>query len=172
MSLLMTAFKGKPVNLLDELPDVEENAFDFTFVNNDLGEESLYDYEDKVKVIIGVPSLDTGICKRETRTFNEKLANKKDVVGIIISKDLPFAMKRFCEAEGIENVITGSDFRYQDFTREYGTEMIDGPLKGLSARAIFIVDKNNKIRYTELTADVLDEPNYDKVLEALDSIAK
>ena len=170
MSLQTTSFKGRPVNLLDPLPEVEENAFDFTFVKTDLSESSLYDYEDKIKVVIGVPSLDTGICQRETREFNERLAKKEGVIGIIISKDLPFAMKRFCEAEGIENVVSASDYRYNDFTREYGTEMLDGPLKGLSARTVFIIDRDNKIRYVELTIDVIEEPNYDKVIEALDAM--
>jgi thioredoxin-dependent peroxiredoxin len=170
MSLQTTSFKGRPVNLLDPLPEVEENAFDFTFVKTDLSESSLYDYEDKIKVVIGVPSLDTGICQRETREFNERLAKKEGVIGIIISKDLPFAMKRFCEAEGIENVVSASDYRYNDFTREYGTEMLDGPLKGLSARTVFIIDRDNKIRYVELTRDVIEEPNYDKVIEALDAM--
>ncbi len=170
MSLQTTSFKGRPVNLLDPLPEVEENAFDFTFVKTDLSESSLYDFEDKIKVVIGVPSLDTGICQRETREFNERLAKKEGVIGIIISKDLPFAMKRFCEAEGIENVISASDYRYQDFTREYGTEMLDGPLKGLSARAVFIIDKENKIRYVELTKDIIEEPNYDNVINALDAL--
>lgn len=170
MSLQTTSFKGRPVNLLDPLPEVEENAFDFTFVKTDLSESSLYDYENKVKVVIGVPSLDIGICQRETREFNERLAKKEGVIGIIISKDLPFAMKRFCEAEGIENVVSASDYRYNDFTREYGTEMLDGPLKGLSARAVFIIDKQNKIRYVELTKDIIEEPNYDRVIEALDAL--
>ena len=170
MSLQTTSFKGRPVNLLDPLPEVEENAFDFTFVKTDLSESSLYDYEDKIKVVIGVPSIDTGICQRETREFNERLAKKEGVIGIIISKDLPFAMKRFCEAEGIENVVSASDYRYNDFTREYGTEMLDGPLKGLSARTVFIIDRDNKIRYVELTIDVIEEPNYDKVIEALDAM--
>jgi thiol peroxidase len=170
MSIQSTKFKGNNVNLLDPLPEVNENAYDFTFVKSDLSEGSLYDFEDKIKVVIGVPSLDTGVCQRETRTFNEKLASKDGVVGIVISKDLPFAMKRFCETEGISNIVSASDYRYGDFTREYGTEMIDGPLKGLSARTVFIVDKENKIRYVEITKDITEEPDYDKVLSAIDEI--
>ncbi len=170
MSIQSTKFKGKLVNLLDPLPEVNENAYDFTFVKSDLSEGSLYDFDDKVKVVIGVPSLDTGICQRETRTFNEKLAGIEGVVGIVISKDLPFAMKRFCETEGINNIISASDYRYGDFTREFGTEMIDGPLKGLSARTVFIIDKENKIRYVEVTIDIIEEPDYDRVLEAVKAI--
>jgi thiol peroxidase len=170
MSLQTTKFGGRPVNLLDPLPEVNENAFDFTFVKTDLSEGTLYDYDNKIKVLLGVPSLDTGICQTETRKFNERLGAMEGVVGIVISKDLPFAMKRFCETEGITNIISASDFRYTDFTREYGTEMIDGPLKGLSARAIFVVDKENKIRYVELTPDITVEPDYDSVIEAVKSL--
>ena len=171
MSLETTAFNGKPVELLEELPGVNQEAFDFTFVNTDLSEGSLYDFEGKIKVLIAVPSLDTGICQRETRQFNERLNQKEGVVGIVISKDLPFAMKRFCETEGLSNIISASDFRYLDFTREYGTEMVDGPLKGLSARAVFVVDQNNKIRYVELTPDIILEPNYDKIMEVVNQLA-
>ncbi len=170
MSLETTSFKGKPVELLEELPGVNQDAFDFTFVKTDLSESSLYDFDGKVKVLIAVPSLDTGICQRETRQFNERLNDKKGVVGIVVSKDLPFAMKRFCETEGLNNIVSASDFRYLDFTREYGTEMVDGPLKGLSARAVFVVDQNNKIRYVELTPDVIAEPDYDKVMAAVDQL--
>ena len=170
MSLETTAFNGKPVELLEELPGVNQEAFDFTFVNTDLTEGSLYDFDGKVKVLIAVPSLDTGICQRETRQFNERLNQKDGVVGIVISKDLPFAMKRFCETEGLSNIVSASDFRYLDFTREYGTEMMDGPLKGLSARAVFVVDQNNKIRYVELTPDIILEPNYDKIMEVVNQL--
>jgi thiol peroxidase len=171
MSLETTAFNGKPVELLEELPGVNQEAFDFTFVNTDLTEGSLYDFEGKIKVLIAVPSLDTGICQRETRQFNERLNQKEGVVGIVVSKDLPFAMKRFCETEGLSNIVSASDFRYLDFTREYGTEMVDGPLKGLSARAVFVVDQNNKIRYVELTPDIILEPNYDKIMEVVNQLA-
>lgn len=170
MSLETTAFNGKPVELLEELPGVNQEAFDFTFVKTDLSESSLYDFGDVIKVLIAVPSLDNGICQRETRQFNERLSQKKGVVGIVISKDLPFAMKRFCETEGLSNFVSASDFRYLDFTREYGTEMVDGPLKGLSARAVFVVDQSNKIRYVELTADITFEPNYDLAMAAVDKL--
>jgi len=162
--------KGRPVDLLEEVPAVGENAFDFTFVKTDMSESSLYDIDAKVKVLIAVPSLDTGICQMETRKFNEKLAEFKDVIGLVISKDLPFAMKRFCETEGISNVISASDYRYGDFGREFGTEMISGPFKGLSARAVFVVDKDNKIRYSELVPDITFEPEYEKVLAAVKSL--
>jgi thioredoxin-dependent peroxiredoxin len=170
MSLQATKFGGRTVNLLDPLPEVGEIAFDFTFVKSDLSEGTLYDFDDKIKVVLGVPSLDTGICQTETRKFNERLGSVDGVVGIVISKDLPFAMKRFCETEGIDNIISASDFRYGDFTTEFGTEMIDGPLKGLSARAIFIIDKENKIRYVQLTPEITVEPDYDAVMDALKAL--
>jgi thiol peroxidase len=165
-----TKFKGHKVKLLNDLPEIGDEAFDITLVKNDLTEQSLFDLEDKIKVLIGVPSLDLGICQTETRKFNKALENKKDVIGIVISKDLPFAMKRFCETDGISNVIAGSDYRYGDFTREFNTEMIDGPFKGLSARTVFIVDKKNKIRYVQLVPEIGQEPDYDAVIEAIDSL--
>ena len=167
MSLNQTAFKGSPVDLIDDLPEVNVKAPDFTFVKTDLSEASLYDFEGKIRVIIGVPSLDTGVCQKEARQFNERLNSKDEVMGIVVSKDLPFAMKRFCEGEGLNNIVPVSDFRYNDFTGEYNTEMVNGALKGLIARTVFVVDKENKIRYVELTPDVTAEPNYDKVLEAV-----
>ncbi len=170
MSINTTAFKGQTVNLIDDLPEVSGTAYDFTFVKSDLSETSLYDYEGKIKVLIGVPSLDTGVCQKEARQFNEKLNAIDGVVGLVISKDLPFAMKRFCEAEGLNNIVPASDFRYGDFAREFSTEMADGPLKGLVARTVFVVDANNKIRYVEITPDITVEPDYDKVLSAVSAL--
>ena len=170
MLLDTTSHKGQPVALLDALPEPNEIAFDITFVKTDLTEGSLYDYEGKVKILMGVPSLDTGPCQVETRRFNELLSGRDGVVGIVISKDLPFAMRRFCETEGIKNIVSASDFRYTDFTREFATEMTNGPLKGLSARTIFVIDKENIIRYVELTPDVAAEPNYEKVLAEVDKL--
>lgn len=162
--------KGQPVNLLGSLPDVGETAFDFTFVKPDLSEGSLYDNEGKVRVLIAVPSLDTSVCQKETKEFNQRLDGYGDVVGYVISKDTPFAMRRVCELEGIKNVIAASDFRYTDFTREYNTEMINGALKGLSARAVFVVDKENKIRYVQLVPEIGQEPDYDAVLREIEAL--
>lgn len=170
MSLNSTKFKGNPVNLLNKIPEVGKKAFDFTFVKTDLTEGSLYDLEEKVKVILSVPSLDTGVCQIETKKFNEKLSALDGVMGIVISKDLPFAMKRFCETEGIKNVFSGSDYRYQDFGQEFNVEMIDGPMKGLLARAVFVLDKENTIKYAELVPEITQEPDYDKAIEAVKSL--
>lgn len=164
--------KGKEVQLKGTLPKVGAKAEDFTAVKTDLSEISLYDFEDKVKVIIGVPSLDTGVCALETRTFNQKLAKKEGVIGIVVSKDLPFAQRRFCETEGIKNVVALSDYRYNDFCNEYKTEIVTGGMKGLSARAVFVVDKANVIRYVQLVPEISTEPNYDEVLAAVDELLK
>jgi thiol peroxidase len=164
--------KGKEVQLKGSLPKVGAKAEDFTAVKTDLSEISLYDFEDKVKVIIGVPSLDTGVCATETRTFNKKLESKEGVVGIVVSKDLPFAQRRFCETEGIKNVVALSDYRYNDFCNEYKTEIVTGGMKGLSARAVFVVDKTNVIRYVQLVPEISTEPNYDEVLAAVDELLK
>lgn len=164
-----TNFHGKPVSLKGQLPKQGAQAPDFTFVKSDLSEGSLNSLGDKKKVIIALPSLDTGVCQTETRKFNEQLADRDDVVGMVVSKDLPFAMKRFCETDGIKNVQIGSDFR-GNFTSQYNTEMTEGPLKGLSSRAVFVLDGQNKIHHVQLTNDVTDEPDYDAVMKAVDAI--
>ncbi|WP_018341788.1 thiol peroxidase [Cytophaga aurantiaca] len=159
--------KGNAVSIKGDLPGLGTTASDFTFVKSDLSEGTLYGQGDAIKVIIAVPSLDTSTCALETRQFNQKLANETGVKALVISKDLPFAMKRFCETEGIKNVTSGSDFRSSEFIQKYNTEILDGPLKGLSARAIIVVDKNNVVRYTELVPEISAEPNYDNVLKAI-----
>jgi len=163
--------KGAPFPIKDDIPVAGVPAPDFTFVRSDLSEASLLDdYNGKIKVLIAVPSLDTGICQMETRKFNEELSKREGVQGIVISKDLPFAMNRFCEAEGIKNVIIGSDYRYSDFINEYNTEILKGPLKGLSARAVFVVDSADNIVYSELVPEIAQEPEYSKALEAVDEL--
>lgn len=160
---------GNPVHLLGDIPEPGQAAPNFTYVKEDLAEESLYDHEGKVKVVIAVPSLDTGICQLEAKRFNKDLDNREGVAGLIVSKDLPFAMKRFCDAEGLETVKIASDFR-GDFSENYNTLMTDGPLKGLSSRVVFVIDKENKITYTQITDDITHEPNYEEVLEAVEKL--
>tara|TARA_R110002050_G_scaffold204327_1_gene339578 strand:- start:65394 stop:65906 length:513 start_codon:yes stop_codon:yes gene_type:complete len=162
--------KGHPIQLIDDVVEVGGVAEDVTFVSTDLNEVSLYDIEGDVKVLISVPSLDTGICQAETRNFNTELGKRDGVVGLVISKDLPFASKRFCETEGIKNIVTLSDYRYGDFGKEFGTEMVEGALKGLLARVVFVVDKNNKVVHTEVSGDILEEPNYANVLAKVDEL--
>lgn len=170
MALYVKA-KGHSYRLkTDRLLTVGSEAPDFTYVRNNLSEHSIYDFEKKIKVIMGVPSLDTGTCQTQTRKFNQALEKYEDVVGIVISKDLPFALKRFCVAEGIENVETGSDYRYSDFAEEYGMEIIEGPYKGLTARSVFVIDKKNMIQYVELVPEFGAEPNYDAALKVIDKL--
>ncbi len=162
--------KGIPISIKGDLPGIGNAAPDFSFVKPDLSDSSLYAQGSKLKVIIAVPSLDTSVCALETRQFNQKLANMDNVSGIVVSKDLPFAMRRFCETEGIANVISASDFRTSEFSQKYNTEIMEGPMKGLSARAIIVVDKENIVRYTELVSEIASEPDYDKVLKVLESL--
>lgn len=163
-------FAGNPVNVSGNIPSVGDTLDDFTFVKDDLSEGKLTDYGNDIKVIMAVPSLDTGICQKEARAFNEKIGGQDGVVGITISKDLPFAMKRFCESEGIEKIYNASDFRYNDFGGQNGIEMTDGPLKGLFARVVFVLDGDNKITYKEEVDDITHEPNYDAAVEAVNAL--
>ncbi|MFT4545126.1 MAG: thiol peroxidase [Bacteroidia bacterium] len=159
--------KGSLVLLKGYIPELGEIAPDFTYVQADMVEKSLYDLEGLNKIILSMPSLDTGICALETKKFNEAVAKLDNTICLAISKDLPFALKRFCAAEGIENVKAVSDFRYSDFANEYNVEMVNSPLKNLLARAVFVLDKKNKITYIELVEDIVHEPNYEKALEAV-----
>jgi thioredoxin-dependent peroxiredoxin len=162
--------KGNTTTIKGDLPTIGSKAPDFKFVKTDLSEGTLYAEGAKVKVIIAVPSLDTGVCALETRQFNQKLADKNNVTGVVISKDLPFAMRRFCETEGIKNIVSASDFRYDEFSQHYNVEITDGPMKGLSARAVFVVDAQNIIRYVELVPEITQEPHYDQVMAAVDQL--
>ncbi len=159
--------KGSLVLLKGYIPEIGEIAPDFTYVQSDMIEKSLYDLQGLNKIIISLPSIDTGICALETKKFNEAVSKLDNTVCLAISKDLPFALKRFCAAEGIENLKAVSDFRYSDFANEYNVEMVNSPLKTLLARAVFVLDKTNKIVYTELVEDITYEPNYEKALAAV-----
>lgn len=161
-----TNFKGNPVSLNGDVLEVGATAPDFTYVKEDLSEGTLYGLGNVKKVLIAVPSLDTGICQMETRRFNQELSNKEGVKGLVVSKDLPFAMKRFCAAEGIEDVEIASDFR-GGFTDEYKTLMEEGPLKGLSARVVFVLNEDNEVVYREIVDDITHEPNYEEALNAI-----
>jgi len=165
-------FKGEPIHLTGELTAVGSKAPDFTYVKTDLSEAKLSDLQAKVKVLIAVPSLDTGTCKIETKQFNQRMADKEGVQALVISQDLPFAMRRFCETEGIANVECVSDFRYKQFMQLYNTEMKDGKLRGLSARVVFVLNKDNVIRYTQLVPEVSAEPNYEEVMDVVDALLK
>ncbi len=157
------------VNLIGELPAVGDNAPDFTYVKPDLSDAKFSDSQGKVRIIMALPSLDTGTCAAETRAFNEKLASYDNVEGIVMSKDLPFAAKRFCELEGITNVTAGSDFRHGEFSKAYNIEMAEAVMKGFFARAVWVVDGEGTIKYLELVESVGQEPDYDSALEAINN---
>jgi thiol peroxidase len=154
-------FKGNAVNTNGQLPAVGSKAPDFKLVGAGLNELSLADYKGKRVVLNIFPSLDTGVCATSVRQFNKWVSDKENTVVICVSKDLPFAQSRFCGAEGLNNVITASDFRYNNFATDYGVLMTDGPLAGLMARSVVAIDENGKVTYTELVPEIVQEPVYE-----------
>lgn len=160
-------FKGQVINTSGQLPSMGSLAPDFTLVKNDLSEITLHEHKGK-KVILSIfPSLDTSTCATSVRKFNKEAANLSNTVVLAISADLPFAAGRFCTTEGINNVFPASVFRNTDFAKNYGVLMVDGPLKGLLARAIVVIDTDGKVIYSELVDEVTSEPNYQAAIEAL-----
>ena len=164
----MTAvtLKGNPVRLAGELPAKGAAAPDFTLVKQDLSAVTKKDFAGKTLVLLTVPSLDTGVCALETKKFNEKAAALPGVTVLVASSDLPFAIKRFCAAEGITNVQGVSDLRDRDFGKRWGVAIADGPLQGVTARAAFVVDGGGKLRHVELVPEIGQEPNYEAILAA------
>ncbi len=154
-------FKGSDVHSNGQLPAVGALAPDFTLVNGGLQEIHLSDYKGKRVLLNIFPSLDTSTCATSVRKFNKWVSEKDNVVVICVSKDLPFAQSRFCGAEGLDNVITASDFRYNTFATDYGVLLTDGPLQGLMSRSVVAVDENGKVLYTELVPEITIEPNYE-----------
>ena len=158
---------GNPINTSGELPKVGSKAPDFNLVKNDLSVASLDDFAGSKLVLNIFPSIDTGTCATSVRTFNAK-ANALDNTKVLcISRDLPFAQKRFCGAEGLENVVNLSDFKTGSFGKDYGLEFVDGPLAGLSSRVVLVLDENGTITYAEQVGEIADEPNYEAALAAL-----
>ena len=158
---------GNPINVAGSLPAAGATAGAFTLTGKDLKDVSLADYAGKRKVLNIVPSLDTPTCQKSTRVFNEKASAMTDTVVLVIAADLPFAMSRFCGAEGLNNVVTLSTFRNRDFHQTYGVDITDGPLKGLTARAVVVLDAANKVLHSELVPEIKNEPNYDAALAVL-----
>jgi thiol peroxidase len=158
---------GNPLHTSGDLPVKGSQAADFSLVNADLGTVSLDNYKGKKLILNIFPSIDTGTCAASVREFNKKASSLENTTVLCISRDLPFAQKRFCGAEGIENVVTLSDFRDGEFGKNYGLELLDGPLKGLHARSVVVLDENHNVLYTELVPDIKDEPNYEGALAAL-----
>lgn len=160
-------FKKHPVKLSGNLPETGKKAPSFELVKSDLATITLDDLKGKTLVLNIFPSLDTQVCATSVRRFNNMAANMKDTLVLAISRDLPFAHSRFCTTEGIDNVITLSDFRCTSFSRDYGLFMEDGPLQGLLARAVMIIDPEQIVRYVQLVPEITQEPDYDEVLRHL-----
>lgn len=160
-------FKGNPIQTNGTFPQVGDQAPNFKMIKSDLSEVSLVDLKDK-KIIFNIfPSIDTAVCALQLKTFSQKASKLEDVVLLFASMDLPFALNRFCSAEGIENAMTVSDFRYHSLAENYGVKMTDGPLSGLYARATLVLNENHKVVYSELVSDVVNEPNYDAAMAVI-----
>lgn len=158
---------GNPIKVAGNLPGKGEVAPDFTLTSKDLKDVSLKDFAGKRKVLNIVPSLDTPVCAKSTRIFNERASDAANTTVLVISADLPFAMNRFCGAEGINSVVTLSTVRNRDFHARYGVDITDGPLKGLTARAVVVLDENNRVLHSQLVPEIKNEPDYDAALAAL-----
>ena len=158
---------GNPITVAGDFPQKGQSAPDFKLVGKDLKDVSLKDFAGKRKVLNIVPSLDTAICATSARKFNEKAAGLGNTVVITISADLPFAMGRFCTTEGIENVVPLSIMRGREFLKSYGVEIMDGPLAGVAARAVVVLDESNKVLHAQLVPEIKTEPDYDAALAAL-----
>lgn len=159
--------KGSPVNTIGNLPLVGSKAPEFSLVGSNLGDVKNTDFAGKRVVLNIFPSLDTATCAASVRRFNVEAAKLKDAVVVCISKDLPFAHGRFCAAEGITNVVSASEFRSNNFGKNYGVMITDGPLQGLMARAVVVLDKDGTVLYTQLVPEITEEPDYQPALDSL-----
>ncbi len=159
--------KGNEVNTNSDIVEVGSSAPNFVLVDSDLNDVNLENFSGKNKILSIVPSLDTPVCQKSTKIFNEKVNDLDDTVMLIVSSDLPFAMKRFCTSESLENVIPVSMMRSRNFAKDYGVLLIDGPLSGITTRAIVTISKDNKILHSELVSEIADEPNYQAALDSI-----
>ncbi len=157
---------GNPIHTSGELPKVGAKAPDFKLTANDLKDLSLADFKGKRKVLNIVPSLDTPVCATSTRKFNESAGKLPNTVVLVVSADLPFASGRFCTTEGLKNVTTLSLMRDKNFAKDYGVLIQDGPLAGVCARAVVVLDEHDKVVYKQLVPEIKQEPDYDKALAA------
>jgi thioredoxin-dependent peroxiredoxin len=158
---------GAPTHTYGTLPEVGTTAPPFELVGTDLRNTTLREFAGKRKILSIVPSLDTGVCALSTRRFEEKTAGLRNTVVLVISADLPFAQKRFCQSEGIENVKTLSLMRGRGFAKDYGVLITDGAFEGVAARAVLVLDENDTVLYSELVPDIGSEPDYDAAIRAL-----
>ena len=166
-----TKLKGQDVALYGNQVNVGDTAPVVTLPNTSLEEITIGGASDKAQLIIAVPSLDTPVCATETRKFNEEAAKVENAKVFVVSMDLPFAAGRFCSTEGVKNLDVLSDYREKCFSTQYGTLIAEGVLRGLSARAIFVIGKNGKVSYKELVSEITQEPNYEAALAALKEAA-
>jgi thiol peroxidase len=158
---------GNPIEVGGTFPSVGQKAPEFSLVGKDLKPVTLADFAGKRKVLNIVPSLDTPTCATSTRKFNEAAAKLENTAVIVVSGDLPFAASRFCTTEGIENVVTASTFRGHEFAKAYGVDVTSGPLTGLTARAVVVLDEQNQVLHAELVGEIKNEPDYNAALAAL-----
>ena len=163
----MVTLGGNPVRIEGVFPKIGDKAPAFSLVNKDLGDMTLDNVSGMKKVLNIVPSLDTPVCALSTRKFNQQASNMKNTAFLIIAADLPFAMKRFCETEGLDEVIVLSTMRGSEFMRNYGVAIADGPLAGITARAVIVIDEHDQVIHAELVPEIKNEPNYDAALAAL-----
>ncbi|MFJ2443359.1 thiol peroxidase [Streptomyces sp. NPDC087658] len=160
-------FKGSPIAVNGAFPQTGEKAPAFELVAKDLSTASLDSFAGRKKVLNIFPSVDTGTCAASVRKFNELASGLENVAVLCVSADLPFAQGRFCGTEGLENVATLSTFRTPEFLENYGVAVVEGPLAGLAARAVIVLDEDNKVVYTQLVEEITEEPDYDGALAAL-----
>lgn len=161
----MVTFKGKQIKLSGNLPPIHTRAPDFRLVDRDLNDRTLKEFHGKRKLIATAPSLDTSTCSIMTKHFNDFAKKHPDIVIIIVSTDLPFAQKRFCEQENVHNVLTLSMMRDKEFGKAYGLLIQDGPLAGVLARSVIVLDEKDHVLYEELVPEIATEPNYHKAFE-------
>jgi len=159
--------QGNEINTNGELPRAGDSAPELNLVDGELNDVSLATYAGKKKLLSIVPSLDTPVCATSTKKFNDAAKEKSDAVFLMISADLPFAMARFCQAEGCDNVISLSMMRSRNFAKDYGVLIEDGPLAGITARAVVVIDENDKVIHSQLVSEIAEEPDYDAALAKL-----
>jgi thiol peroxidase len=164
---MQTKLGPNPANTVGDLPAVGTISPDFLLTSNDMKDVSLQDFAGKNVVLNIFPSIDTNVCASSVREFNKRVAQLPNTVILCIAKDLPFAMKRFCGAEGIANAITLSDFRSRGFGKSYGVELLDSAFAGLFARAVVVIDTNGLVKYTQLVPQIGEEPNYQAAMQAI-----
>jgi thiol peroxidase len=160
--------QGNEIHTNGDLPAIGSKAPDFQLVGKDLNNVNLNEFAGKKKLINIVPSLDTPVCATSTKKFNDFATDRTGVVVLTVAADLPFAMSRFCASENVENVVVLSMMRNQNFANDYGVLIQDGPLAGITARAVVVLDADNNVIYTQLVGEIADEPDYDAALKALD----